>query len=68
MLGIVSFVLGLTIIGLVVAIPLAFVGLILGFIALTKAGGHAMAWWGIVLCALPFLLWVAGTVVGAFSN
>lgn len=65
-LGIVGFCLSLTIIGLVVAIPLALLGFILGAVGIrvgVRTGiGQGVAWWGTILCGLPFLLWAYGVV------
>lgn len=71
-LGIVGFCLSLTIIGLVVAIPLALLGFILGAVGIrvgVRTGvGQGVAWWGAILCGLPFLLWGYGVVTQGLAG
>lgn len=72
-LGITGFALSLTIILIVVAIPMAVVGFILGFIGLGNANrsggrGRAQAITGIVLCGLPFVLWIIGSIMSLASD
>lgn len=69
-LGITGFALSLTIVLIVVALPMAVVGLILGMVGLSKSKqlggvGRAQAWAGVILCGLPFALYAASWLSSA---
>ena len=67
-LGITDIEFSLTIFGILLATPMALVGFVLGPFRISKADniggrGRGAAITGLVLCALPFIIWAASGVL-----